>query len=777
MDGWVTISTKLNTKQLEKDIKDSERRLQQYEKEAEKLTQQKVNIKAKIEVDKKEYQKELTELKNEYKNTLNILKFENPKIPKATMERLDNELQQSLDKLNAKYPGLAEAQKELKEINKKLKENAYQQGLLNNQIDGMNKKLKQAKGIKTLNDELRNANSSMTGIIKKVTKWALAIFSVRSVYSFIRSSISTISQYNSQMATDIEYIRYALASSLQPVIERIITLVQTLLTYINYIWKAWTTHDLFASADAFKEAQKSTSGILKNVKEITKQFAGWDEMTVLQDQSSSDSGGASFGIPSFDLTSKDIPIPWWVDWIAKNKETVITIASVLGGLFAASTISKWLGNLGMLFGATGGQGLVGLLGTLGQIALIGGGIIITGYVAQKLIDDIEELKDEIVTVTEKTKIFQQQWIDDEEDINDLINTQNVRMKNGNDLLKKSSSWLHKILGLSESELAVVKGVIINSEAILDREMEIYKQGKLTDEQKKNLLKSIKDQIAYNNTIIELLDAQGVDTTELVRINDKYKNNLKIINDDLGISNNVLENIRNKNGKILEQEIEKYNQGKLTKQGQENLLNTLKSQYDTNNLIIARMKEMGLDTSTLEEENQKVKSSWEKIYEEVTGTKGKIDEIGKVKLNNKTLKIEVDADTSKAETGLQKLTNKMTGSLKKALGFSVGGVTYFANGGIAKFANGGINVAKPIKLAQGSIISQPGRGVPITRAIGGEAGAEGIVPLTNAQMMEQLGEAIGRYININLTNITKLDNRQIAREQRNINAQNDFATNR
>ena len=44
-------------------------------------------------------------------------------------------------------------------------------------------------------------------------------------------------------------------------------------------------------------------------------------------------------------------------------------------------------------------------------------------------------------------------------------------------------------------------------------------------------------------------------------------------------------------------------------------------------------------------------------------------------------------------------------------------------------------------------------------------------------MELLGQSIGKYVNINLTNITKLDNRQIAKEQRRINAQNDFAFNR
>ena len=91
----------------------------------------------------------------------------------------------------------------------------------------------------------------------------------------------------------------------------------------------------------------------------------------------------------------------------------------------------------------------------------------------------------------------------------------------------------------------------------------------------------------------------------------------------------------------------------------------------------------------------------------------------------------------------------------------------------------IKIPKIQYLRNGGIINLPGKGVPLNygQARGGEGGAEGVIPLTNAQQMELLGQSIGKYVNINLTNITKLDNRQISREQKRINAQNDFAFNR
>ena len=94
----------------------------------------------------------------------------------------------------------------------------------------------------------------------------------------------------------------------------------------------------------------------------------------------------------------------------------------------------------------------------------------------------------------------------------------------------------------------------------------------------------------------------------------------------------------------------------------------------------------------------------------------------------------------------------------------------AKGGIA-YAKGGI--VPTIKLATGAIINQPSRGVPV----GGERGPEGVVPLTDSQQMSLLGEAIGKYISIRAEIPVYVGNRQIARELKKINAEDDFAYNR
>ena len=81
-----------------------------------------------------------------------------------------------------------------------------------------------------------------------------------------------------------------------------------------------------------------------------------------------------------------------------------------------------------------------------------------------------------------------------------------------------------------------------------------------------------------------------------------------------------------------------------------------------------------------------------------------------------------------------------------------------------------------RLATGAIINQPGRGVPVGGAIAGEAGREGILPLTDSRAMAELGREIGRWITINANIPVSIGNRQIAREVRQLMAQDDFAMN-
>ena len=139
------------------------------------------------------------------------------------------------------------------------------------------------------------------------------------------------------------------------------------------------------------------------------------------------------------------------------------------------------------------------------------------------------------------------------------------------------------------------------------------------------------------------------------------------------------------------------------------------------------------------------------------------------------------------------------STTRLINFIVSGIEYLVNNvvvsginkiisslnGIGKYV--GINIS-PIseqyiprfvpRLATGALINNPGKGVPVAngRAIAGEAGMEGILPLTDSQAMAELGKEIGKWIVVNLQNVTKLDGRVLSRQMQKITNEKSFARN-
>ena len=154
------------------------------------------------------------------------------------------------------------------------------------------------------------ANKGITKAIKNVGRWVLGVFAIESAYGFVRSSITTLSQQNEQIATDLEYMRYAIASALQPLIQNIIQLAYKLLSLVNSISMAWFGFNLFANAsvDSFNKIENSA-------KSIKKSLAGFDEMNIIGD--SSTSGGTTGGTtPSLDLSqtiNKEQASSFWSD--------------------------------------------------------------------------------------------------------------------------------------------------------------------------------------------------------------------------------------------------------------------------------------------------------------------------------------------------------------------------------------------------------------------------------------------------------------------------------
>ncbi|MEI3530689.1 MAG: hypothetical protein V8Q75_06515 [Bacilli bacterium] len=523
--------------------------------------------------------------------------------------------------------------------------------------------------LSSIQKNVGNVGNSVSDIVKKIGRWTLAVFGLRSAYMAVRGAMSTLSQYDNQMASNIEYIKYALANTLKPIIEEIINLVVKLLSYVNYIAQAWFGVNLFANASSkgFKDAQDNLSKTNKEAKELKKQLAGFDEMNVISNNSSEvgvgTGAGAGTTLPSFDLSSMQGEVPEWLKWITDNKEEIL---STIGGITAG--IAAW--SLG-----------------LGGLKSLGFGVAIAGvvYAIQGLIEYLEDPSwdnfGKIITgiggaVAGVAIMFGTWPVAVAGALIAIIgiivsNWENIKstLQNGIDWLTGKSDWIHEYLG--------------------------------------DTIGNIYD--CFVRTLQRGLDWLDLTFTSIKKIFDGIITFVKGV--FTGDWKKAWEGIKQIFGGIWD-----WISGSAT-------------------LILSGLID-------------KAKTIASTVGDVISGV----------------FKAVVNGILSAIENILNKPINTINSLIKtinKVPGINLGKLDTF----------------KLPRLAVGGIVNMPSRGVPIGGAIVGEAGAEGVIPLTDSQAMEELGSAIGRYITINLTNNTNLDGKTIARQQNKISANKEFAMNR
>ncbi len=639
MDGWVVIGTELDTEQLEKDIKNAEKKLASFKKEEERLLREKGKVDSKLsnyEAEKKAIQdntNELLKMAQTDEQTANLLNLENIE----------------LEKLTTKYSKQLES---IQEINSQLTENRTNQELMNNSISEMNNKLNKTKGYDNIKNGLEKINNSMSGVIKKVIRWSLAVFSVRSAYNLIRQASSTLAQYNEQYASNLEYLRFVLAQSIAPVLQFLVNLAYRLLTYINYIANAWFGINLFSNASAknFQKMAGSAKSINKSL-----QTAGFDEMNVLTDTASA-GGAGGVSAPSVDLSSMQGEIPSWIQWIVDNGPLLLAIVA---GLTA---------------------GIIALKAGLAGITSLGIGVLVAGIVM--VIQDVIDL------------IENPSWQ------NFVALLGSIAVVIGGVMLAMGNWWglLVAIVGLA------VKLVAENWDEI------------------KQILIKIGDWV-WNNVIMPVWRF----------IQNLFDTIVSIIKLAISIISGIFTTLIS-----------------IVKAPFIALQATVESVISGAKKIIQGFSQVfkGIFTGDMKLALEGFKNIFSGVFEALWG-------IAKYPLNLIIGGINALID------GANKIKFDVPDWVP-----GLGGKTW------------GFNISKIPMLRTGAVINNPGYGVPVAggRARGGEAGMEGILPLTDSRAMELLGETIGRYITITNVIENKMNGKMLSRQIQQSKAQQDFAYN-
>lgn len=809
MNGKVVIGCELETKNFDKKINDLSKKLQDLDKKASKpieidgaivtggtnLTDEEINQYNQIqqqldELYNKKYdlssaEKEIT---SELKNQEVSIQQQNSAVQSQISNNASNvqkiaELSASLEDMVREYNAINRADiisssdvAKSKELEQNIRTTA-------DKIEKLGGGRISIKGLEQASTQVGNINRGLTNVIKKVGRWALAVFAVRSAYNAVTQSVSILSQYDTQLASNLEYIKFALANSLKPVIETILNLVVRLLQYINVIAKAWTGKEFFTSAKAFKsmkdsasETNKSTKGTAKNLKEASKELAGFDEATVLKDTETQDSGSSIGGgaagavLPSFDLQGLQGDIPAWLQWIVDNKDIVISaLAGIAAGLIAVRLGFTPLQSLGIAAAVGGivyaiqslqeylqdpsfenfGKVITGIGIAVAGLALAFGGLAAWPIILAGIFVAVLGI---VISNWEKIKETVQGFIDN------LLNS-------GNPILEFVGNLLQNILNAFDDMFNGLKtmfdGIIEIIKGIFSGDMDTVIQG-IKDlfsglfqfifglfELQWAALKAVLDTVGtwiYEHIIKPVIDF-------FVGLWEKIKEIFApIIEFFAGIFGTVWENI-----KIII----------------DNVLQILGALWNGIKTIFMPVIEFfGSIFSQVWTTIKNFVTTFKNIFKEAWNAIKTIFSPFVNFFSNLFSKV----GTKLKEWG-GKVGDVISGAFKGAVNGVLRAIESILNSPI-RAINGLISVINKVpginltklktfslpRLAKGGIINQPGRGIPVGygQAIGGERGQEGVLPLTDSQQMALLGEAIGKYVRIDNVIDVNMDSRKINR---------------
>lgn len=358
--------------------------------------------------------------------------------------------------------------------------------------------------------------------IKSLKRFSLALFGVRSVFMLVRKATSTYLSQNETTADKINAIWVALGNALAPIIEMIADGVIKLIGYLNVFLQALGFDiDLTKNMNKSKKAIKDTT---KAMKELNRQVTTFDEMTIQQKDSTSDSESLTntFKMPEL---NQDI-VKFLQDtagWLKENWE----LLALIGGVIATYKIASWLGGLEKIIGTptTGLMGVSKILKTLATIGVIaiGVSIIYDEVTGRNLIRDLSDIKkglEELPELNNDIVKTSKSLTKEIKEVNKVVGEQNIGYEKGSKEiqfyignLQKQIENSRNVISAKEKEQksnnileATVKSLTGTTQKakaveeehlqrIIDATIEMGKyasQGKLTEEQ----LNSYADAVDY-----------------------------------------------------------------------------------------------------------------------------------------------------------------------------------------------------------------------------------------------------------------------------------------
>ena len=828
--GWITIGTELATDKFDKQIVDLEKKIQKEEDNA------KIKLDVKIQAEKElaEHKQKILETEQEFEKLSKkadkyyaiLKKIESGKQVTYPQARYVESMQEegTITRYERIGAQLDRMYKREDQLNLKIEQKKYAYEQINKKVEDYRQKIqniniqKQVSEANRLKEGFNDVGSSVQKTLRKVSKLALGIFGIRSAFLFLRRASSDLASYDEQYAANLEYIKYALTQAIAPILRYIVNLAGRVLQYINAIMQAWFGINLFSSGSAenFNKMKASAGGISDSVKEIKKDLLGFDEINRLTDQSSTGTSAGAGGVgvgPDFDL-GQNVEIPDWLKWLIDHKDLILTLITAMAGWKVGSSVLEFLSKIGIVKNLSGGLKILAgltlsitgitlaygsvkkmldgdltaenLLTGLGGSALagIGAGMLFGGPVGWT------------VAIALALVVFITWVFNKQEDFNKTL-AAGLGVDYENMTFSEKVNWnldfSLKWLGLREASEEEARYMDKIKENIQKQFQEIGE----------NIDKFVKEMMQFGRDIAIGL-AKGIE--------DMVKEWPQWIKDWL--VNPILDNVKKLFGihspsTVMEEIGQNLVAGLVN--GLKDLWNKVKGffmeLYNNINLVIENIRqtfERIFDTirSTITQLPTKVQEAWSNIiagaqnaWQGIQNVFSRVGEFFQRTFGDAWENVKrifssggsvFEGITEGISSTFTNIVNELIYGINRVIirpfreiNNALDQLRYTEIMGFQPFAwLPYIDIPQIPYLRTGAIVNMPNKGTMIGggMAFAGESGREGVIPLTDAQAMEELGRSIGKYITINANVVNTMNGRVISRELKQIKNEQDFAYN-
>lgn len=151
----------------------------------------------------------------------------------------------------------------------------------------------------------KSMKGQFSGLISSAKKFTLSLLGARGVYALLRKTVSAYMAQNQQLASTLSSCWSGIGNLLGPIITKLINLVAQAVAYVTAFLKLFGVFS--------KGAQKAISGAggaaADAAKDLKRQLASFDELNILNDNSSDSGGGGGGGDIGAELP--DVELPDW----------------------------------------------------------------------------------------------------------------------------------------------------------------------------------------------------------------------------------------------------------------------------------------------------------------------------------------------------------------------------------------------------------------------------------------------------------------------------------